>query len=427
MTHWFKRFKRTCARLPGVVIALAVHAAHAQALPGFSGPLAPANGASVATRWPIVLSHPFGNDASLSFRGDRQDANGNFESFGVQRALQAGGAVVYQPDKVPFASHEVRGQLLYKKCKGQTIKEMLCQGAQPVVTDGIHMATLRHCADASLRASHGFPDEAACRRGLQFNIICHSQGCPDSRYMIAAVRNEFSGELMYKHVVSWSSLAGANKGTAQSDWFLEVSAACRTPACRTGVLNVLAAAGAYLMNRSITVDGGDAAVALSRRYMLDSTDLTCKPQAGKPCPPSFNQRYPFPTDPGHPILYQTFSSIVTDIEHPCYRRQRLGWKLVMEREGPNDGNISLESQRFTTYGRDGSGGATPVVARPISGTSTDPAVPHPGLSHMAYSDYAIPGMNAGGLTCGSEDNSRFRFSRIGLYQDLAAELASRGY
>jgi hypothetical protein len=49
------------------------------------------------------------------------------------------------------------------------------------------------------------------------------------------------------------------------------------------------------------------------------------------------------------------------------------------------------------------------------------------LSHMAYSDYAIPGMNAGGLTCGSEDNSRFRFSRVGLYQDLVAELVQRGY
>src|SRR3546814_10805450 len=52
---------------------------------------------------------------------------------------------------------------------------------------------------------------------LQFNIICHSQGCPDSRYMLAAVRDEYTGEPMYRRVASWTSMAGANKGTARSE------------------------------------------------------------------------------------------------------------------------------------------------------------------------------------------------------------------
>ena len=45
---------------------------------------------------------------------------------------------------------------------------------------------------------------------------------------------------------------------------------------------------------------------------------------------------------------------------------------------------------------------------------------------MAYSDLKVPGMDDGKLSCGGEDNSMFRFSRVGLYRNIVAELVERG-
>src|SRR3546814_16783143 len=117
--------------------------------------------------------------------------------------------------------------------------------------------------------------------------------------------------------------------------------------------------------------------------MLDTTDLECVPATAH-CAPSVNQRYPLPVDPAHPVFYHSCRSQIDYVEHPCYRDSRANWQRVMDDEGANDGYISVDSQKFTTYGRDGSGGATQVIARWVSGVTLDPAHPHPGLDHMAY-------------------------------------------
>lgn len=393
----------------------------------FVPPPADGTGKSLATKWPILLSHAFSVTAATSFRGDVLGRGGQFDTFGVKTALEQGGAIVYQPNKIAYGSHETRGRLLYKKCAGSTLKEMLCEGDHPVVVDGLYQATLDYCSSAIKRARSGFSSELACRKGLQFNIICHSQGCADSRYMLAAVRNEFSGDLLYKHVASWTSLAGANKGSAEADWFLQATAACFQLGCRSTLINLILGVQASLQDGQIVANAADSVVALSRKYMLITTDMNCTPSPKKSCPPSFNQLYPLPVDPNHPILYQTFSSQIFDLSHPCYRPLRLLWSIVNAAEGPNDGNISVDSQRFTTYGPGESGPRTPVVARWISGYSSNPSKPHPGLSHMAYSDSEVPGLDNGGLSCAGEDNSDLRFSRVGLYRDIVAELTERGY
>ncbi len=386
----------------------------------------PENGApSLTTRWPIVLSHPWSNTASSSFLGEQQDALGEFDAYGVKAALEARGAVVYQPDKLAYASHETRGQLLYKKCAGATVSERLCQGSDPVVVDGIHLATLDYCSQPELRARHGYSDEQSCQRGLQFNVICHSQGCPDSRYMLAAVRNDFSGELMYKHVASWTSLVGANKGTAQADWVQEMLVACLTPGCKSAVLDAAFAVDSFSKNETLVTDGGESVIALTRKYMLETTDMDCTPGRGVPCAPSFNQLYPLPDDPQHPVLYQTFSTQINDVTHPCFAENRLWWEVVQAREGANDGNISVDSQQFTTYGSGSTGGSTPVIARWIMGTSDDPSRPHPGLNHMAFSSSKVPGMK--GVSCAGEDNSMFHFSRIAFFEQIVGELVQWGY
>src|SRR3546814_9276749 len=75
---------------------------------------ADATGKSLATRWPIVLSHPFSETAEQAFRGDSTNTAADGEAYGVKKMLGADGAIVYPPDKLAFASPETRGQLLSK-------------------------------------------------------------------------------------------------------------------------------------------------------------------------------------------------------------------------------------------------------------------------------------------------------------------------
>ena len=395
--------------------------------PAYTGPLQPAGTRSVVTHWPVLLSHPWGNDTTTSFRGDRVDAHGNYDVFGVKQMLEAEGVAVYQPDKVPFASHEDRGRLLNRKCAGVTLRQLLCDSGSGQVVDGLEHATVHYCSQPDKRARHGFATEGDCRKGLKFNLICHSQGCPDSRYMMVATTQAFSGLPLYRHIVSWTSLAGANKGTAQADLVLKLTSWCLTSACRSRVLATYSAWASWRSDRKLIFDGDESIRALTRHYMTVSTDMRCHPSAHRTCPPSFNERYRFPEDPAHPILYQSFSIRINDIQHPCHRQHAFIWRYLNSVEGPNDGNISVESQAFTTYGPNGQGGRTPVVARPFEGVTLDARKPHPGFYHMAFSDYVVPGINLGRGSCGSEDNSAFRFSRVQVYRDVLAELAERGY
>lgn len=389
--------------------------------------LTPQNGKSLVTEWPIVFSHAWSRVADTAFQGDEKQhqPGAEYDHYGIKLDLESQGVTVFQPDKLAYASNERRGQLLYKKCAGITLDDILCRGENPEVVDGIHHATLQYCGDSALRQRHGFVDQASCQKGMQFNVICHSQGCPDSRYMLAAVTNEFSGELMYKHVASWTSMVGANKGTSQADFILEALAACLTPACRSVVLDAAFAVDSFSKNEALITEGGESVVALSRKYMLVTTDMDCTPGRDLGCAPSFNELYPLPEDPDFPVFYQTFSTQINDINHPCYLGDRTYWEIVMSREGPNDGNISVDSQQFTTYGPGSTGGETPVFARWISGVTSDPDQPHPGLNHMAFNDSDVPGIN--GVSCMGEDNSAFHFSRIEMYRNIVGELAGWGY
>src|SRR3546814_18403537 len=82
--------------------------------------------------------------------------------------------------------------------------------------------------------------------------------------------------------------------------------------------------------------------------MLDTTDMDCDPATAH-CAPSFNQLYPLPVDPAHPVFYQSFSSQIDDVDHPCYRDSRANWQRVLDDEGANDGYLSVDSQKFPPY------------------------------------------------------------------------------
>ncbi|MDZ4387718.1 MAG: hypothetical protein U0998_11095 [Moraxellaceae bacterium] len=377
------------------------------------------------TKWPILLSHPWSNTAESSFLGDTLDESGDFELYGIKNALELKGATVYQPDKVMYGSNENRGKLLYKRCSGDSLLERLCEQGDGEVIDGVHLAVKNYCEVTEKRQKLNFESIEACKKGLKFNVICHSQGCLDSRYMMAAITNEYSGEPMFKHVVSWTSLAGANKGTALADWVLDRLAICLTETCKSLILDLALGVNSFSANKSLILAGTESIQALSRHYILESTDMSCEPGRGRDCPPSFNQRYPLVNDPNNPILYRSYSIQIDDVTHPCFLAVRPFWEIVKHYEGVNDGYISVDSQQFTTYGAGTTGGVTPVIARHLSGISTKASKPHPGLDHMAFSSSKAPGLP--NVSCLGEDNSHLSFSRVMFFSELVAELVRDGY
>jgi len=375
---------------------------------------------SLRTRYPIVLSHHWSGSAETSFLGEEWDG-GRFNTGGVQEDLRAHGAIVYLPDKVPFASHEDRGRLLYRRCAGDTLAEKLCEEGEGVTVDGVELILLDYCGDPAKRHPD-YADFDDCIQRVKINIICHSQGCPDSRYMIAAVTNRLSGRPMHEHVASWTSMAGANKGTALADRLLAVMGE-RPPPGGGEVPRMLRWMGSSL-DGVLTQEVYDSVVALTRKYMTQTTDMDCDPRRGE-CPPSFNQLYP-----NHPdIYYQSFSCKINWL-HPCYSGLRMLWGLLWVLEGPNDSYISVDSQRFTTAGNSPDDPPTFVVDRGIvTGESDRWLVPHPGISHMGFSTSRVPGMGGPDAACtrSGGDADAYHFSRLQLYKDIVAELKDMGY
>lgn len=375
---------------------------------------------SLRTRYPIVLSHHWSGSADRSFLGDEWDGRA-FNAWGIVDVLRDHGAVVYLPDKVPFASHEDRGRLLYRRCEGDTLAEKLCMDDDAVTVDGVEWILMDYCSNPELRHPD-YADFADCIERVQINIICHSQGCPDSRYMIAAVTNRLSGRPMHEHVASWSSLAGANKGTALADRLLAVKGERPPPGGREVPL-LLRLLG-YGSEGTLTPEVYDSVVALTRKYMTQTTDMDCNPRR-EDCPPSFNQLYP-----NHPdIYYQSFSGRIEWL-HACYRSLLPLWAMLWAFEGPNDGHISVESQRFVTAGDSPDDPPTFVEDRGlVTGESDRWLVPHPGISHMGLSTSRVPGMGGAEAACtrSGRDAVVYRFSREQFFIDLVAELRDMGF
>lgn len=384
-------------------------------------PLVAWAGGRNATRYPIVLSHHWSGTAESAFRGD-DVVGGDFKTWGVKQALESEGAIVYQPDKTPFASHEARGRLLYRKCAGDTLEEQLCQDPEAETVDGVELAMIDYCADTRKRSAE-YTSYEDCIDRVKINIICHSQGCPDSRYMIAAVTNRLSGKPMYKHVASWTSIAGANKGTRLADLALGLVDDSDEPECLGPdfIESMLEANG--VKNNGQWVPGGyDSIVGLSRKYMTQTMDISCNPLC-EVCPPSFNRAYPnFPS-----IYYQSYSCRI-HWPHACYEATRLTWLLMLVLEGQNDGWMSLDSQRFLTSGSRPGDPKTYVHDRgEIKGETTVFWVNHPGISHMGISNSRVPGLSIVDCSPILNDPEIFYFSREGFYQDVVEDLKDKGF
>jgi triacylglycerol esterase/lipase EstA (alpha/beta hydrolase family) len=376
-----------------------------------------------ATRYPVVLAHHWSGTAKESFLGD-DIVGDDFRAWGVKQSLEEEGAVVYQPGTTPFASSEVRGRLLYRKCAGTTFTDMLCQGDNPQTVDGIEPAMVDYCSDTNKRGRE-YASYDDCIQKVKVNIICHSQSCADSRYMISQVTNRLSGKPMSRHVASWTSLAGANKGTRLADLALGLVDDCDEPECQgPDFVEALLSENGVKKNGEWVPGGYDSLVSLSRKYMTRTMDISCNPLF-ESCPPSFNQAYPNP--PG--IYYQSYSGVVRWL-HPCYTEIQQTWPLLLILEGENDGWISVDSQKFQTAGNGWNPKDPPtrVVYRGnVTGESTVWYMNHPGITHMGLNNAKVPGLPQ--IDCSEywDDDEVFYFSREGFYQDLVEDLKNKGF
>jgi len=374
-----------------------------------------------ATHYPIVLSHHWSGTAEVSFLGDDW-VDDDFRAWGVKLALESEGAIVYQPDKVPYASHETRGRLLYRKCAGDTLAEQLCEGPDPQTIDGVEAAMMDYCGDQS-KWGIDYQTYENCIEQIKINIVCHSQGCPDSRYMISAMTNRLTGHPMYEHVASWTSIAGANNGTSLADLALSMVDDCDDPECLGPDFVEAMLEETGVKENGIWVPRGyESLVALSRKYMTKTMDISCNPLC-RTCPKSFNEAFP-----NHPsVYYQTYSGAIRWL-HPCYEDMEQTWLILMLLEGENDGWISVKSQAFLSAGSSPDAPPTYVAYRGnVTGESILWWLCHPGISHMGFNNARVPGM--GQVDCGGSPNNQdaFYFSREGFYQDVVEDLKNMGF
>ncbi|RZI82310.1 MAG: hypothetical protein EOP38_16315 [Rubrivivax sp.] len=407
------------------------------------------------TRYPIVLSHHYGGTAKTAFYGDwvvNADGTGQFKRGGIKEALEQEGASVAQPDKIPFGDHKVRGALLYKKCEvtppplmkdangslspnyndpayvASSLSEALCLSGSRRRVDGVEKVMDDHCRDPAKIAGQ-YSDYGDCIQRIKVNIICHSQGCPDSRYMISAMTNELSHKPMADHVASWTSLAGANKGTLLADLGLGLIGC--PMGCADGVVAALWNYMGVLSSQGASTTpvwnphAFESVRALTRRYMTVSMDDAPCPASG--CGPSFNQAYP--NSPK--VYYQTYSLKINRLD-PCDLVVTPLWTSDYALEGSNDGLISVDSQRFATTGYGPINGTsnvpTHVVDRGlIQGTSTSPLYSYPGVTHMGVSTQPAAGLAGPKCAFESAGNASTRFSRVGIYLNIVHDLKAMGF
>ncbi|KAJ5558062.1 hypothetical protein N7535_009552 [Penicillium sp. DV-2018c] len=140
-------------------------------------------------------------------------------------------------------------------------------------------------------------------RGKDVNIIAHSMGGLDSRYMISRIRPD-----KYK-VLSLTTIASPHQGSSVADYVLDQIGADRLPQIY------------YALNR-LNIETG-AFSQLTRKYMTET----------------FNPNTPDVDD----VRYFSYGAVV---EPSIWSVFRLSHRILAKIEGPNDGLVSVSSSRW---------------------------------------------------------------------------------
>jgi len=142
--------------------------------------------------------------------------------------------------------------------------------------------------------------------GKSVNIIAHSMGGLDARYMISQLKPP------NVHVKSLTTIASPHRGSAFADYLFERIGEERLPKI-------------YSVLRAMSIETG-AFSQLTRRYMEEE----------------FNPRTP----DREGVAYFSYGATATP---PIWSAFRQSHRIVEEVEGPNDGLVSVTSSQWGTY------------------------------------------------------------------------------
>ncbi|KAJ5951726.1 uncharacterized protein N7479_010139 [Penicillium vulpinum] len=178
------------------------------------------------------------------------------------------------------------------------IKEALTARGIEVIT-----ATVPPSGSIEARAEALARNIEAGARGKDVNIIAHSMGGLDSRYMISRIRPE-----KFK-VLSLTTIASPHRGSSVADYVFDQIGADRLPQIY------------YALNR-LNVETG-AFGQLTRKYMTET----------------FNPNTPDVKD----VRYFSYGAAV---DPSIWSAFRLSHRVLAEIEGPNDGLVSVSSSHW---------------------------------------------------------------------------------
>ena len=219
---------------------------------------------SCRTKYPIVLVH------GLGFRDDLAAVRywGKIVDY-----LRRHGAVVILGRQQAFASHEVNGKLIR-----DTILTFLKNNPQY----------------------------------QKVNIIAHSKGGIESRYMIGRLGME-------ERVASLTTIATPHRGSPIADMVMN-----QIPSDRNAVITLVN--GIARLVGDPLPDAYDAGRELTTEFMK-----------------KFNRDIPDSTV----VAYQSYACVI-DRNYPNFAWVRL-WEKIHEKEGPNDGLVSVRSAQWGQY------------------------------------------------------------------------------
>lgn len=149
---------------------------------------------------------------------------------------------------------------------------------------------------------------AAAAAGRSVNIVAHSMGGLDCRYLISRLERRAD-----VRVLSLTTIATPHRGSAFADYLFDGIGAARLPAV-------------YRLVEGVGLETG-AFAQLTQRYLRDE----------------FNPRVP--DDPA--VRYFSYGAMVDHL--PFLSPFRHSRKTIHQREGPNDGLVSVASSRWGEY------------------------------------------------------------------------------
>jgi triacylglycerol lipase len=174
--------------------------------------------------------------------------------------------------------------------------------------NGIEVITTSVPASASIeeRAAKLGQDIAAKAKGKSVNIIAHSMGGLDARYMVSRLQPE------NVEVLSLTTIASPHRGSSFADFCLDEIGAARIPMIYRAFESIGFGTGAFEQ--------------LTRKYMQGE----------------FNPKTA--DDPG--VRYYSYGATIRPSIWSVFR---VSHSIVEKLEGPNDGLVSVESARWGQY------------------------------------------------------------------------------